>query len=221
MPNPPQPGILRPTRLWCLINESSENRAGYFPVGTGPGGIGGLDSFHEIHDSSWQLRNRSNPPNITRLAFLFSWFSFTFLDSLCSLVHLQNSERKKTEQTKHMPNSFNSLHSFFSFFFKRYVKKYFNKKKVVKMHQKRHFRDGFLNRSKKLVSLQVKLYARYLSRRHPKELEHPSPGGRGLKGSTNRPPKIKPVNFHPKKWGKFSEVHPDVVLWHVPQVLFR
>ena len=40
----------------------------------------------------------------------------------------------------------------------------------------------------------------------------------------NKPPqKNKTMNFEfpPKKMGKFSEVHPDVVLWHFAQVLFR
>ena len=47
-------------------------------------------------------------------------------------------------------------------------------------------------RSRKLEE-QVKLYALYLSRSHPNELEHPSPPKQGL-------------SFHPKKWRNF---HPQ------------
>lgn len=94
------------------------------------------------------------------------------------IVHLQNSERKKPnkQNTCRIPSI---LYMFFVHVYLKDISKNIStKKRWQKMHQKRHFRDGFLNRSGKLVSLQVKLYARYLSRRHPKELEHPSPGGR-------------------------------------------
>lgn len=86
------------------------------------GGIGGLDSFHEIHDSSWQLRNRSNPPTswFARLPFLvillhFSWFALQphFFTPKNHIVHLQNSEEKKTNKQNTCQIPINSLHSFF------------------------------------------------------------------------------------------------------------